>query len=87
MESVVNAHMKNPPLNVGVVIPPDKHYNPVLYSDAQASQNIKILEHDIYEGKKKAKNINDKKTPKSVIAIACVALAGIGAFLLRKVWH
>jgi hypothetical protein len=70
----VNAHMKNTPLNIGVIIPPDAHYKPVLYSDVRATAEFNQLNRDIYDGVKKSKNINEKKTPLSI-----KILAGIGA--------
>ena len=69
MESVVNSNMKNPSLNVGILIPPDRFYKPVLYSDEQASRNFNRLEHDIYHSVKKSKKLNERKTPKSVFAV------------------
>jgi hypothetical protein len=79
MESVsVNQHMKNTGFNVGVVVPPDKFYKPVLYSDAKASRDFQQMNKDIYEGRKKAKKLNEKKTPTSVfvfLGIASLALA------------
>jgi hypothetical protein len=76
MESVpsVNSNMKNPDFTVGVIVPPNKFYKPVLYSDAVASRDFYMLNKDIYEGKKKAKNLNEKKTPTSVfIALGIMA--------------
>ena len=72
----VNAHMKNAPLNVGVIIPPDAHYKPVLYSDVKATAQFNQLNQDIYAGVKRSKNINEKKTPLSIKIIA-----GIGAII------
>lgn len=72
----VNAHMKNTPLNVGVIIPPDAHYKPVLYSDVKATAQFNQLNRDIYDGVKRSKNINEKKTPLSIKIIA-----GIGAII------
>lgn len=78
MESVnsTNAHMKNPPLNMGVIIPPDDHYKPVLYSDREASKAFNQLDHDIYQSVKKSEKANNKKTPKSVFwVLGLTALA------------
>lgn len=69
-----NAHMKNAPLNVGVIVPPDAHYKPVLYSEVKATAEFNQLNRDIYDGVKRSKNINEKKTPLSI-----KILAGIGA--------
>ena len=66
--------MKNAPMRVGVIIPPDAHYKPVLYSHEKATAEFNQLNKDIYDGVKKSKNINKKKTPLSV-----KILAGIGA--------
>ena len=77
MEASVNQHMKNPPIAVGIVNPPNKFYKPVLYSDSVASYQFKQLQQDIYQSGKKSKKLNEKKTPKSVF----VAL-GLGALAL-----
>lgn len=78
MDSVnsVNQHMKNPPLNLGIIIPPDDHYKPVLYSDREASKAFNQLDYDIYQSVKKSEKANKKKTPKSVFwALGIAALA------------
>ena len=69
----VNSNMKNPPLHVGVVVPPDDHYRPVLYSDSMASYNFNRINKDIYQGVKSSKNLNEKKTPLPVKIILCAA--------------
>lgn len=87
MESVsVNQHMKNTGFNVGTIVPPDKFYKPVLYSDAKASKDFQMLNKDIYEGKKKAKKLNEKKTPKSVFVFLGIAsLATLLPFLKKLI--
>lgn len=83
----VNAHMKNAPLNVGVIIPPDAHYKPVLYSDVKATAQFNQLNRDIYEGVKRSKNINEKKTPLPIKILAGIG-ATIGAiFALNKLFR
>lgn len=87
MVESVNAHMKNTDFRIGSVVPPDKLHKPVLYSDAKASYDLYLLNKDIYEGKKQAKSINEKKTPKSVfvaLGIAALALAFPAAKKLFK---
>ncbi len=71
----VNQHMKNTDFRVGVLSPPAKYYKPVLFSDTQATRDLSNFNHDIYEGRKKAKNISEKKTPKSVFVF--LGLAGL----------
>lgn len=83
MESV-NQHMKNTSFNVGVVIPPDRFYKPVLYSDAKATRDFNQLNRDIYEGQKKAKKLNEKKTPKSVFVFLGLASLAIAFPFLKK---
>lgn len=83
MESV-NQHMKNTNFHVGVVVPPDKFCKPVLYSDAKASRDFQMLNKDIYEGKKKAKNLNEKKTPISVFIFLGLASLALAFPFLRK---
>ncbi len=77
MESVsVNQNMKNPPLRVGVITPPDEFYKPVLYSDRVAGAMFNKIDHDIYYSAQNAKKLNEKKTPTSVyVALGLTALA------------
>lgn len=86
MESVnsTNAHMKNPPLNMGVIIPPDDHYKPMLYSDREASKAFNQLDHDIYQSVKKSEKANNKKTPKSVFWVLGLGSLAIAFTFLRK---
>ena len=87
MESVsVNSHMKNPPLNVGVIIPPDSHYTPVLYSHTKASRDFNQLDHDIYHSVQKSERVDRKKTPKSVFAALTLSALAIGFILLKKLF-
>ena len=72
----INAHMNNKPLVVGVIVPPDEHYKPVLYSDIKATAQFNNINRDIYQGVKTSKNLNEKKTPLSVKIIL-----GIGAVI------
>ncbi len=71
-----NSHMKNQKLNVGVVVPPDDHFKPVLYSDIKATASFNRLNQDIYQGVKKSKDPREKKTPLSI-----KILLGIGALV------
>lgn len=88
MESSVNANMKNPPLNVGVIIPPNDHYKPVLYSHEQASRQFNQLDHDIYYSIKKSEKANKHKTPKSVFwVLGLTALAIAFPFLKKLLFH
>lgn len=73
----VNQNMKNLPLRVGVIVPPDNHYKPVLYSHVQASKDFQVLNHDLYVSMKNSEDIRKKKTPTSVF----VAL-GLGALVI-----
>lgn len=83
----VNQRMKNPSLNVGIIVPPNDHYKPVLYSHVQASRDFQVLNHDLYVSMKNSEDIRKKKTPTSVF----VAL-GLGALalcypLIKKVFR
>ena len=83
-----NSHMKNQKVNVGVVVPPDDHYKPVLYSDAKASAAFNNLNRDIYQGVKKSKDPREKKTPlliKIMFGIGAIAAAiwGISKLIRR----
>ncbi len=72
----INAHMNNKPLVVGIIVPPDDHYKPVLYSDIRATAQFNNINEDIYQGVKASKNLKEKKTPLSVKIIL-----GIGAII------
>lgn len=83
-----NSHMKNQKLDVGVIVPPDDHYKPILYSDIKATASFNRLNQDIYQGVKKSKKINEKKTPllvKIVLGLGACAAAIWGiAKLIRR---
>lgn len=82
----VNTNMKNPPLNVGIITPPNDHYKPVLYSHIQASRDFQVLNHDLYVSMKNSESLEKKKTPKSVfVALGAGALA-LCYPLIRKVF-
>ena len=80
----VNAHMKNQPLNLGVIVPPDDHYRPVLYSDVRASYDFYNINKDIYQRVKHSKNLNEKQTPLSVKILASIVALGAGIFGITK---
>ncbi len=72
----VNQNMKNPPLNVGILTPPNSFNKPVLYSHVQASKDFNRLNHDIYTSMKNSEAIERHNTPKSVFyALGAGALA------------
>ena len=77
MEGVENNRMKNSEFRVGVINPPNSHYRPRLFDGRKASYDFYLINKDIYEGKQKAKNLNEKKTPKSVFVVLGTALAGL----------
>ncbi len=83
MESV-NQHMKNTRFKVGVVAPADKYYKPVLYSEAQVARDFNQINRDIYDGRKKAKNPNEKKTPPSVFVVLGLGALAFLVALLKK---
>ena len=86
MESMngVNSNMKNPPLNVGVIMPPDYFYKPVLYSDYAATQNFNRINQDIYSSAQKSKSIDNKKTPISVFVTLAIASMAIAFPFIKK---
>ncbi len=87
MESVsVNQHMKNPPLNVGIIIPPDSHYTPVLYSHTKASKDFNRLDHDVYNAVQKSERVDKKRTPKSVFAALALGALAICCTLIKKLF-
>lgn len=79
----VNNPMKNTDFNIGVIVPPDKHQKPVLYSEAEARKQFNQMNSDIY-GKRKVCSFEEtKKTPfliKWGAITAAVAAAGIWIF-------
>lgn len=85
--SSVNSYMKNPPLQVGIIVPPDDHFKPVLYSDIKASYDFNRLNHDIYQGVKSSKNINEKKTPLSVKILLAIGAIAASIPLLKKLFR
>lgn len=79
----VNNAMKNPELNVGVIVPPNKHYKPVLYSDSEAGRQFKQMDRDIYMNQKKYSFEDTKKAPKLITwgaVIAALSAAGLLIF-------
>lgn len=80
----VNNNMKNPPLNVGILTPPDRYNKPVLYSHVQASNEFNRLNHDIYTSMKSSESIEKKKTPKSVFVAFGLGLLAICYPILKQ---
>ena len=80
----INAHMNNKPFVVGVIVPPDDHYKPVLYSDAKATMQFNNINKDIYQGVKTSKNLKEKKTPLSVKIILGIAAIIAAVPLVKK---
>ena len=83
-----NDYMKNQKLNVGVIVPPDDHYRPVLYSDIKATAAFNQLNRDIYQGVKKSKDPRVKKTPLAIkillgIGTLAAAIFGISKLIRR----
>ena len=76
----VNAHMKNPQWNVGVLNVPDSHPSTVLYNDRQAEHDFHEMDVDIYEARQKYSGTDNKKFPKVLLWLGGI----IGAFGLYK---
>ena len=85
-QNVINSHMKNPPLRIEPVIPPDDHYKPRLYSDIGATTAFNRLNHDIYQGVQKSKSLKEKyrKTPLPVKILYGVLLTATTILGIRK---
>ncbi len=81
----VNNNMKNPPLNVGILTPPDRYNKPVLYSHVQASNDFNRLNHDIYTSMKNSETIEKRKTPKSVFVAIGIGTLTLCYPLLKKI--
>ena len=76
-------NLNNQRFSVGVLTPPDKVNHFVLYSDREASQNIKKAQYDVYVNTKRPSFEDRYSTPKSVFyAIGASALA-LGALVVR----
>lgn len=89
MEVVVKQNEANKPMHYGPfvagnIVPPDKTYEPQLYSHYTATKEYNQMDKDIFESKNKSKPADRLKTPKSVLY--GLAIAGITAavFLIRK---
>lgn len=84
-----NSHMKNPKLKVGIIIPPDDHYKPVLYSDSKAEAAFNQMNRDIYQGVKNSESLRekDRKTPISVKIILGTAAILLSIPLIKKLFH
>lgn len=89
MEVVVKYNEANKPMHygpytVGNIIPPDKCYEPQLYSHYTATKEYNQMDRDIYQAKENAKPADRLKTPKSVWW--GLALAGLTTafFLIKK---
>lgn len=79
----VNSNMKNPPVKVGVLTPPNSFQKPVLYSHEDATRKFKQLDHDIYESIQNSESIEKRKTPKSIFA-ALILIGTCACFPLIK---
>ena len=77
-------NMNNNSLNVGVIVPPDRHYKPILYSDAKASADFNVINRDIYKGIKRSESLKNRKTPLSIKILAGVGAVCAGIFSISK---
>lgn len=81
----VNRNMKNAPLNVGVLTPPDSYFKPVLYSHIQATNEFNKLDHDIYISMKNTDTIERHKTPKSVFVTIGLGILALSFPFAKKI--
>ncbi len=82
--AVQNQNMKNPPLNVGIITPPDRFNKPTLYSHVKATRDFNKLSEDIYVSVKKSESYDKRKTPKSVYAILSAIGLTSAFFIIKK---
>lgn len=83
MVDSVGINFNNQNFSVGVLTPPDAINRFVLYSDREASQNIKNAQYDVYVNTKKTSFEDRFSTPKSVFyALGASALA-LGGLLVK----
>lgn len=86
VNSSVNNVMKSNGLNVGVIVPPDKHYKAVLYSESEANRQFNEMTQDIYSKQKTTSFEETKKTPKLIKWSTITAtLAATGYFIFTRV--
>lgn len=81
-----NTSMKNPELNLGVLVPPNKIEKPVLYSEKEARTQFNQLTKDIYS-KQKHYDFEDNKTTPKLIKIGAIltTLGALGVFIFSKI--
>ena len=89
MEVVVKYNEANKPMHygpytVGNIIPPDKCYEPHLYSHYAATLEYNQMDRDIYQSQQSAKPADRLKTPKSVWCGLGLAAATTAFFLIKK---
>lgn len=77
-------NLNNQRFSVGVLTPPDKVNHFVLYSDREASQNIKNAQYDVYVNTKKPSFEDRFSTPKSVFYSLGVMLLALGTLVVRR---
>lgn len=82
----VNANMKNGPLNVGIITPPNDHYRPVLFSHDKATKDFRVLNHDLYVSMKNSEDIRKKKTPTSVFVVLGLGTLALCFPLIKKIF-
>lgn len=82
----VNQNMKNLPLNVGIITPPNSLYKPVLYSHQEASRDFNRLNHDIYVSMKNSESIEKRKTPASVFTFLGIGALALSFPLIKKLF-
>lgn len=85
MVAGINNSMQNSDLNVGVVVPPNKHYKPVLFSDKEASDKFVSMNKEIKSEQKHYSFEDTKKTPTLVKWLAGITgLGAAGLYLFSK---
>ncbi len=85
MVAGINNSMQNSDLNVGVVVPPNKHYKPVLFSDREASDKFTAMNREIKAEQKLYSFEDTKKTPTLVKWLAGITgLGAVALFLFSK---
>lgn len=82
--SVINNSPKPQGLHIGVISPPERFQKVVLYSDADATQQFKQLNRDVYTMQKKISFEETKKTPKSVWVVLGVGILTAAGFAVKK---
>ena len=85
-ENIANRPMHYEEVQMGIIHPPDKMPVATVYSAREGRMRYNHMQHDLYEGQKKAKP-PQKKTPKIIkILLGIAAITGLIVFR-KKIYN